>query len=71
MGVQYLASSVIDVILNQQHGLDGLQSFGYGLDGLRIKSHNPGKDDDRHADLNKFSWVFFCECGVWIRFSDL
>ena len=36
-----------------------------------LKATTPGKDDDRHADLRKFSLGFVCECGVWIRFCDL
>ena len=37
--------------------------------GLKATTHV--KDDDRHADLRKFSLGFVCECGVWIRFCDL
>ena len=33
-----------------------------------LKATTPGKDDDRHADLKKCSWVFSCECGVLICF---
>jgi hypothetical protein len=36
-----------------------------------LKATTPAKDDDRHADLRKFSLGFVCECGVWFRLNNI
>ena len=36
-----------------------------------LKATTPVKDDDRNADLRKFSSGFVCASGVWIRFCNL
>ena len=36
-----------------------------------LKATTPAKDDDRHADLRKFTLGFVCECGVWFRLNNI